>query len=294
MPRPALSTTVTSGEDADIPAVLIIAVHSRVAWSPSFVARTSQHAVLSSQTLAELLQVIPCPSNSAPKPTYQNQTPSGFVTEKPAHVADGYVVCIENDIYCPQTDVGETRPVNSTSSGTIKPLMDFNSRLFEHLRLFPKKKPPVLKKATGTTSNTTFGSLTLRINAPYWILHKGNCEHYLVVDQIRSTLLPIWVLSRKANIALPNRLLHSSDPKIGYPLTLQETPALLDLCRACCKVPAVWSIVNDIRLGETPCVLCAPCWRTMGPSNDPSVVVVPLESESTTSATVGGETESGH
>ncbi|KAG1744376.1 hypothetical protein EDB19DRAFT_1694817 [Suillus lakei] len=51
-----------------------------------------------------------------------------------------------------------------------------------------------------------------------------------------------------------------------------------DLCRACGKVPAVHSIVGDIRLGESPCLLCAPCWRTVGhPHNDhEGVMVVPL------------------
>jgi snRNA-activating protein complex (SNAPc), subunit 3 len=72
------------------------------------------------------------------------------------------------------------------------------------------------------------------------------------------------------------RLLHPSDAKFGYPLTLHITPSLLDLCRACSKVPAVWSIVGDVRLGETPCVLCDPCWKYMGESKEEGVVVLPL------------------
>jgi len=73
------------------------------------------------------------------------------------------------------------------------------------------------------------------------------------------------------------RLAHPLDPPSGYPLTLHLTPTLQDLCRACSKVPAVYSIVGDMRLGESPCLLCAPCWRTMGPpKNDEGVMVVPL------------------
>lgn len=60
-----------------------------------------------------------------------------------------------------------------------------------------------------------------------------------------------------------------------YPLTLQITPPLLQLCRACMKVPAVVSIVGDIRLGESPCLLCRVCWRAMG-NGDEDVIVVPL------------------
>ena len=74
-------------------------------------------------------------------------------------------------------------------------------------------------------------------------------------------------------------LLHPGDPPTGYPLTLQITPPLLNICRACTKVPAVYSIAGDIRLGESPCVLCAPCWRNMGPPNGPNserVIISPL------------------
>jgi snRNA-activating protein complex (SNAPc), subunit 3 len=34
-------------------------------------------------------------------------------------------------------------------------------------------------------NETPFSSLSLRINYPYWLVHHGNCEHFLVVDQIR-------------------------------------------------------------------------------------------------------------
>ena len=67
--------------------------------------------------------------------------------------------------------------------------------------------------------------------------------------------------------------MHPLDPTTGYPLTLQIMPTILDICRACGKVPAVWSIVGDVRLGESPCLLCGPCWRNMGPSSDAEVIV---------------------
>ncbi|KIO09904.1 hypothetical protein M404DRAFT_111474, partial [Pisolithus tinctorius Marx 270] len=121
----------------------------------------------------------------------------------------------------------------------------------------PQEKRPVITKSSAALGRTTFNSLTLRINQPYWMLHQGNCEHFIVVDQIR----------------LP----HPSDPASGYPLMLHLTPALSDLCKACSKAPAVISVVGDIRLGESPCLLCGPCWRSMGsPKDDGEVMVVPL------------------
>lgn len=57
---------------------------------------------------------------------------------------------------------------------------------------------------------------------------------------------------------------------------LQATPPLLDLCRACSKVPAIVSIVGDVRLGESPCLMCGPCWRNMGDPLGGSQIVTPL------------------
>ena len=37
---------------------------------------------------------------------------------------------------------------------------------------------------------TPFSSLSLRLNHPYWLVHHGNCEHFLVVDQIRYVFSP--------------------------------------------------------------------------------------------------------
>jgi len=120
-----------------------------------------------------------------------------------------------------------------------------------------KKKPSFsISKASTSLQQTTFSSLSLRLNEPYWLIHKGNCEHFIVFDQIR--------------------LLHPSDAKFGYPLTLQITPSPFDLCRACSKIPAVWSIVGDVRLGENPCVLCDFCWKHMGESKEEGVVALPL------------------
>src|ERR1700678_2567724 len=115
-----------------------------------------------------------------------------------------------------------------------------------------KKKPPFsITKAPTSLKQTAFSSLSIRLNEPYWLIHKGNCEHFIVIDQIRY-VLPMY-LSLRHNVV--NRLLHPSDIQFGYPLILQITPSLLDLCRACSRVPAVWSIVGDVRLGENPCVL---------------------------------------
>jgi snRNA-activating protein complex subunit 3 len=124
----------------------------------------------------------------------------------------------------------------------------------------------------------TFQALEIRLQQPYWLCHAGDCEHFFVIESIRSVVLycVIDCLSQTAAY----RAHHPSDPPLEkFPLTTQITPRLLDTCRACNKAPAVYSIIGDIRLGESPFVICKPCWRWMVPLKGESlekVQVVPL------------------
>lgn len=210
-------------------AFLTISVYTRVSWGPSYVHRSSQHALLSSQTLHDLLKVIPCTSNAHAPGEVEPISASG----------NGCVICIENYAY------GDGSPDQE----------DYADKLLAHLNKITKGTSSILKGST-TVQETHLSSLSIRVNEPYWLLHQGGCDHFIVFDQIR--------------------LRHSSDPSSGYPLTLQIIPPLLDLCRACGKVPAIWSIVGDIRLGESPCMMCGPCWRNMGDSLEAGVIVVRL------------------
>ena len=150
----------------------------------------------------------------------------------------------------------------------------------------------------------SFASLSLCTNKPYWLLHQGCCEHFIVLDQIRlvcrslhilylhlshspthisfyilllNTISHILAHMRRLHPIPTNRLLHKSDPSTGYPFALHIAPPVLDLCQACSRAPASLSIVGDIRLAQTPCKLCGPCWREMGkPVPAGEVKVVPL------------------
>lgn len=89
-----------------------------------------------------------------------------------------------------------------------------------------------------------------------------------------------WMILSTLKNSLQPRAHHPSDPPLAsFPLTTQITPRMLDSCRACNKVPAVYAIVGDIRFGESPFVICSPCWRWMGPpkaEDADKVQVVPL------------------
>ncbi|KAF8070630.1 snRNA-activating protein of 50kDa MW C terminal-domain-containing protein [Lyophyllum atratum] len=219
----------------EISAIITVTVHNRSAWSSGYTHRSSQHVLLSSQSLGDLFDVIPCISNEI---TAEDSMDTRESESRRSKDDDGCVICIEGVAY---------------GDGYTKD--DYAQKLITHLQAV-SKDAPVVTMASTTIYETPLSSLLLRINEPYWLLHQGNCEHFLVIDQIR--------------------LQHPSDVREGYPLTLQITPPLLDLCRACAKVPAVLSIVGDVRLGESPCVLCASCWRHMGDPSDDTVIVKQL------------------
>ena len=82
-------------------ALLTVTVHNRIAWSHSYITRFSQHAILSSQTLGDLFEVIPCSFNELPQELYENGRFVGYVTDQdmPPSPSSGCVICIEGTAY---------------------------------------------------------------------------------------------------------------------------------------------------------------------------------------------------
>ncbi|KAI0329438.1 hypothetical protein GY45DRAFT_1354566 [Cubamyces sp. BRFM 1775] len=229
----------------DRDALIFVTIYNRQSWGQRILSRSSQHVLLASQTLEDLFKAIPCTSDELPEEVTDN---SGRVVGYKAdqseddmtidHAANG-MMCIEGVLYsCGQDG------------------HDYAEKALQLCETIPDDKRVTLSKGPPMDAVQLL-SLTLRLHEPYWILHAGNCEHFFAISCIR--------------------LRHPTDPTSGYPLTTQITPPLADNCRACNKVPAVYSIVGDIRLGESPYLICAPCWRWMGePRDDEEVLVVPL------------------
>ena len=241
-----------------------MSIHDKVPWGPSYVSRKSQIALLGSQTLKDLHDSIPCISNSLPKEADLSDNDSGCV------------ICIEGLAYSIQADNDYAEYLFLSSTLPASGADGFShSKLVNHLDTLVKKTSNSVIKAPVALQDARLSSLCVRLNEPYWLIHRGNCEHFVVVDQIR------WASKRTSTslrgfVDQESRLIHDTDPHTGYPLRLQTTPALLDLCRGCSKIPAVLSIVGDVRLGESPCVLCGPCWRAMGESEEEGVIILAL------------------
>ncbi|KAH8107905.1 snRNA-activating protein of 50kDa MW C terminal-domain-containing protein [Cristinia sonorae] len=205
--------------------IVFATVYTPLSWGHKLSARSSQHALLSSHTLGDLYDIIPCISHEIPQNSLNEHGQS--VWNNTARQDSGAVICVEGLLF-----------------GDGQSEKDYAERYLEYANALPEKKRPSLSKATAM-HDTPLSSLTLSLHTPYWLLHAGDCTHYIVFEQMR--------------------LFHPSDPSpASFPLTIQITPPLLDLCRACNKVPAVLSVVGDIRLGESPFVICRPCWEWMG------------------------------
>ncbi|KAI0358449.1 hypothetical protein OH77DRAFT_1474071 [Trametes cingulata] len=230
---------------AERDALVFVTVYNRQAWGQRILSRSSQHVLLSSQTLGDLYRALPCPSKELPE---EIRDDAGLVTgyktsrdddDMAVDVMDRGLVCVEGILY----GDGETEN-------------DYARKLLDLLESLPEDNRQSLTEGPSMDS-VKLSSLSVRLHEPYWILHAGSCEHFFTVTTIR--------------------LRHPTDPVAGYPITTQITPPLSDFCRVCTKVPAVYSIVGDIRLGESPYLICGPCWRWMGePKDDSDVLVVPL------------------
>lgn len=79
--------------------LISFSVHTQIRWSYSFMTRTSQHAVLSSQTLRDAFDSIPCGFNKMPEEVL-NDDEKVINYEKPTGSTNpGCVICIEGIAY---------------------------------------------------------------------------------------------------------------------------------------------------------------------------------------------------
>ena len=154
-------------------------MHNRVPWGPSYVNRSSQHVFLSSQTLQDLCRTIPCISNNLP-------TEAGFESEiLTDDEGSRSAIYIEGLVY---GDENSNKGCAEYALFSLYHLARTNihfSKLMSQIEVLKKKPSFSVAKAPTSLKQTTFSSLSIRLNEPYWLIHQGNCEHFIVVNQIR-------------------------------------------------------------------------------------------------------------
>ncbi|KDQ21602.1 hypothetical protein BOTBODRAFT_182892 [Botryobasidium botryosum FD-172 SS1] len=215
--KSAPSDNATSVPPHAVVTIVTTYVNSSI-W-PFTVRRASTHALLSTQTLEDLFDCIPCPSKHIPKEKYKDGMLVGF-DETGDSLAAGCVICINDVAY---------------SDG--KSAQDYAGKLIQY-----QTQTGQLPFKKGTPMHSTqLGSIPLRINCPHQVLHHGDCEHYFVIEQIRllhpsdpSTGYPLTMHVTPVNRALcricnkfPATLAIAGDVRIGEPVCLS--------CDACWK-----------------------------------------------------------
>ncbi|KAF8609054.1 hypothetical protein BDV93DRAFT_216052 [Ceratobasidium sp. AG-I] len=121
--------------------------------------------------------------------------------------------------------------------------------------------------------STSIDSVKWKLHKPYWFMHDGGCVHWIVVSSIS--------------------LLHAQDPPLPTPGKTSNWPYVTSLsplphrglCRVCSRVPAILAVSGDVRLGESPSLVCEGCWALLGPpkagrdfSGEGTLTLLPLVS----------------
>lgn len=57
---------------------------------------------------------------------------------------------------------------------------------YRKIKEYVNRKGPGMVKRGGLMHDAKLADLELRLQQPYWLLHQGDCEHLIVLDQIRS------------------------------------------------------------------------------------------------------------
>lgn len=80
-------------------AMITYSVHKRFPWRANLVSRSSQHCVLSSQSLGDLIEAIPCPSNELPGEKREGTSIVGYDDSERMKGDHGAVIVIDNVAY---------------------------------------------------------------------------------------------------------------------------------------------------------------------------------------------------
>ncbi|XP_052796064.1 snRNA-activating protein complex subunit 3-like [Mya arenaria] len=98
---------------------------------------------------------------------------------------------------------------------------------------------------TQRMEETTFLDLTLRLGHPYLYLHQGDCEHLMVISDIK-------LLTKE----------HPQDVR-DYPYLMKKYQRVRTACRVCTKQAARWITYGSEFTPENPCFFCDVCFRSL-------------------------------
>jgi snRNA-activating protein complex subunit 3 len=97
--EPSSSPQYDSTSPSSKTALISYTVHNRLTWGHNLFSRSSQHALLATQTLNDLFEVIPCSSNEIPNEMVVDGEVVGFEPRPADQGSSGCVICIEGMAY---------------------------------------------------------------------------------------------------------------------------------------------------------------------------------------------------
>ncbi|XP_062386673.1 snRNA-activating protein complex subunit 3 [Sardina pilchardus] len=98
---------------------------------------------------------------------------------------------------------------------------------------------------TAKMEDTTFYDLRMKIGYPYFYCHQGDCEHVMVLTDIR--------------------LIHADDcrDRTLYPLLVHKHRVITRKCCVCHLYISRWITTNDRLTPMDPCLFCDKCFRML-------------------------------
>ncbi|RKP38460.1 snRNA-activating protein complex, subunit 3 [Dimargaris cristalligena] len=92
-------------------------------------------------------------------------------------------------------------------------------------------------------SQTRFADLTLDLFTPYTFMHQGDCEHTLVITDVRKPIP-----------------LHDANNALVYPRQSFRCFQKRHRCRMCRNAPSDLVTADDFYSGQNPCFFCQNCY----------------------------------
>jgi hypothetical protein len=102
---------------------------------------------------------------------------------------------------------------------------------------------------------TRFRDLDVRVGEHLLYLHRGSCEHRLIIEQVRAV--------------------HPTDPAstLAYPrLQFQKKEPVAKTCEVCTIFDATCVVHDDVLADTSPCHMCSDCFRALHYATDDSGV----------------------
>jgi snRNA-activating protein complex subunit 3 len=186
---PLSAPSLLPGASIDAIALLTFSIHTPLPYARTTSRRTSQHALTSSQTLFDLFRVMPCPSRDMTNPGeegsghtsgYQEHDETETRSEKERHA-----FVIEDNVHGDGFEGDYAKFVYFVGHRARLIYYFISSKLVSHLNSGGNARHPSLRKVSTTTRMTRLDTLIVKLHEPYWLLHEGNCEHFVVIDEIR-------------------------------------------------------------------------------------------------------------